>query len=138
MSEAAETETGSPVGGGGSRVIGLVAAIVAPTTLITGLARYFGHRRERAFASFFGIDVSALDFSTTDYVLRSVDALVRSGEKFFLTPTPVNPNSSWDPPLDSVSVIPNDGDVRIELTRGADYATNRVEGTAKRQLAFTC
>jgi hypothetical protein len=75
MPEAAETETPSPVGGGGSRVIGLVAAVVTPTTLITALAYYFGYRRERAFAGFFGIDVSFLGFTTTDYVLRSVDAL---------------------------------------------------------------
>jgi hypothetical protein len=75
MPEAVETETSSPVSGGGGRVIGLVAAVVAPTTLITALAYYFGYRRERAFAGFFGIDVSALNFTTTDYVLRSVDAL---------------------------------------------------------------
>jgi hypothetical protein len=75
MPEAVETETPSLVGGGSSRVVGLVAAVVAPTTLITALAYYFGYRRERAFAGFFGIDVSALNFTTTDYVLRSVDAL---------------------------------------------------------------
>jgi hypothetical protein len=69
----AEAET-TPAGGS-SRVIGLVAAVVTPTTLITALAYYFGYRRERAFAGFFGIDVSALNFTTTDYVLRSVDAL---------------------------------------------------------------
>jgi uncharacterized membrane protein len=74
MSDVAETETQS-ASGGGSRVISLVAAVVAPTTLITALAYYFGYRRERAFAGFFGIDVSALNFTTTDYVLRSVDAL---------------------------------------------------------------
>jgi hypothetical protein len=75
MPTAAETETSSLVSGGSSRVIGVVAAVVAPTTLITALAYYFGYRRERAFAGFFGIDVSALNFTTTDYVLRSVDAL---------------------------------------------------------------
>lgn len=75
VSEAVQTEAPSLVGGGGSRVIGLVAAVVTPTTLITALAYYFGYRRERAFAGFFGIDVSALNFTTTDYVLRSVDAL---------------------------------------------------------------
>ena len=44
-------------------------------TLITALAYYFGYRREQAFADFFGIDPSALGFTTNDYVLRSVDAL---------------------------------------------------------------
>lgn len=75
MTEAVGTETSSLVSGGGSRVIGLVAAVVTPTTLITALAYYFGYRLERAFAGFFGIDISALNFTTTDYVLRSVDAL---------------------------------------------------------------
>ena len=75
MPEAVETETPSLVGGGSSSVVGLVAAVIAPTTLITALAYYFGYRRERAFAGFSGIDVSALNFTTTDYVLRSVDAL---------------------------------------------------------------
>ena len=32
---------------------------------------------------------------------------------------------------------PGDNDVRIQLTRGADYAPP-VESTAKGQLAFTC
>src|SRR5919198_481590 len=47
----------------------------APAALITALAFYFGWRRERAFAGYFGIDPSVLGFSTNDYVLRSVDAL---------------------------------------------------------------
>src|SRR5690348_3289131 len=54
---------------------GLIGAVVAPATLVTALAYYFGYRRERAFAGYFGIDPSVLGFSTSDYVLRSVDAL---------------------------------------------------------------
>jgi hypothetical protein len=75
MPESVEAEAPALVSAGGSRVIGLVAAVVTPTTLITALAYYFGYRRERAFAGFYGIDISALNFTTTDYVLRSVDAL---------------------------------------------------------------
>src|SRR5436305_913505 len=111
MPEAVETETPSLVGGGGSRVVGLVAAVVAPTTLISALAYYFGYRRERAFAGFFGIDVSALNFTTM---------LVAFGAVFV-----------------HALAIPDDNDVRIQLTRGADYAPSR-ESTAKGQLAFTC
>lgn len=59
----------------GRRVLALIGAVVAPTTLVTGLAFYFGWRRERAFAGYFGIDQSVLGFSTSDYVLRSIDAL---------------------------------------------------------------
>jgi hypothetical protein len=59
----------------GRRAIALIGAIVAPTTLVTALAFYFGWRREQAFAGYFGVDPSTLGYSTTDYVLRSVDAL---------------------------------------------------------------
>lgn len=76
MPEAPETEAAtSLVGSQGRRVAGLIVAVVAPVTLITALAYYFGYRREAAFAGYFGIDPSALGFTTNDYVLRSVDAL---------------------------------------------------------------
>jgi hypothetical protein len=58
-----------------SRLAGLIGSVVAPATLVTGIAFYFGWRREQAFAGYFGIDTSLLDFSSRDYVLRSVDAL---------------------------------------------------------------
>src|SRR5438067_4255159 len=74
--EASETEAASSlVGSQGRRVAGLIVAVVAPVTLITALAYYFGYRREEAFAGHFGIDPSTLGFTTNDYVLRSVDAL---------------------------------------------------------------
>src|SRR2546423_8248003 len=63
------------IAGEGRRVLALVGALVAPTTLVTGLAFYFGWRREQAFAGYFGVDPSTLGYSTSDYVLRSVDAL---------------------------------------------------------------
>ena len=53
----------------------LVGAIVAPTTLLGGLALYFGVVYVHAQAFYFGIDGSTLDLSTQDYVLRSADAL---------------------------------------------------------------
>lgn len=58
-----------------SKVAGVLAAVVAPTTLVTALAYYFAWRREEAFAGYFGIDPALLDLSTSEYVLRSVDAL---------------------------------------------------------------
>jgi hypothetical protein len=57
------------------RVLELVALVIAPTTLITALAFYFGWTFTNERASYFGIDPSALGFSTTDYLLRSVDVL---------------------------------------------------------------
>ncbi len=57
------------------RVLRIVGGVVAPTTLLTVLAYYFGFRREESFARYFGVDPSLLALSTSDYVLRSVDAL---------------------------------------------------------------
>jgi uncharacterized membrane protein YjfL (UPF0719 family) len=74
--EAPEADAASSlVGTQGRRFAGVIVAVVAPVTLITALAYYFGYRREQAFAGYFGIDPSALGFTTNDYVLRSVDAL---------------------------------------------------------------
>ena len=67
---------------------------------------------------------------------RSVGA-IRSGDKYFVTPTPTDKQTAWDPVDDSVFIIPDDNDVRIQLTRGADYALS-VESTARGQLAFDC
>jgi len=70
---------------------------------------------------------------------RGFTLLVRSDGKYFLTPTPVDPRfPSWDPENDAIFVIPDDDNIRVELTRGAGYAPNPVEQTAKGQLAFTC
>lgn len=317
MPEAADTETPSAMFGESRRVVGLIAAVVAPTTLITALAYYFGYRREQAFAGYFGIDPSVLGFSTNDYVLRSVEALfvpfsavllvtfgavflhalagdrldrvdmtpaaatagigalvvgicllagrplasdygylqalgpavgvsllvyalarrrsisrqavsaaafvgvavvlvslfwatseyaryrgrtearrlarditvdpsvtifskenldinplaagggvaggscaelivkrlhrgayrfvytgftllLRSGGNLFLTPTPIDNNTRWDPALDAVFVIPDDTNIRIQLMRGNDYIVHPTEQTAKGSLAFTC
>ncbi len=57
------------------QLLAWIGAIVAPLTLLTALAYYFGWRRERAFAGYFGIDPSVLGLSSNDYVLRSVGPL---------------------------------------------------------------
>ena len=76
MPEAAEAQTQSALfGTEGRRLAGLVFAVVAPVTLITALAYYFGYRREEAFAGYFGLDPSTLGLTTNQYVLQSVDAL---------------------------------------------------------------
>lgn len=63
-----------PVGSARS-VLELVGVIIAPATLLTALAFYFGWTFTSARASYFGLDASALGFSTQDYLLRSADAL---------------------------------------------------------------
>jgi hypothetical protein len=56
-------------------VLEIVSLVVAPTTLITALAFYFGWKLTESRAGYFGIDHSTLGFSTEDYLLRSTDAL---------------------------------------------------------------
>lgn len=58
----------------GQMVQGL-SALVAPATLITGIAFYFGWQRVRAFDAYFGLNSGAVGYSTRDYVLNSLDAL---------------------------------------------------------------
>jgi hypothetical protein len=52
-----------------------VGFVLAPPTLVTALAYFMGWALINARASYFGIDPSALGFSTQDYLLRSTDAL---------------------------------------------------------------
>jgi hypothetical protein len=47
-----------------------------PTTLVTALAFWFGYALTASRNSYLGIDVSTLGFSATDYLLRSIDALI--------------------------------------------------------------
>jgi hypothetical protein len=57
------------------RLLAGLAAVLGPSALVTAVAVNFGLRREQSFVRYFGIDPSVLDFSTSDYVTRSVDAL---------------------------------------------------------------
>jgi hypothetical protein len=57
---------------GALEVVGLV---IAPATLVTALAFYFGWVLTNSRASYFGLDASALGYSIQDYLLRSADAL---------------------------------------------------------------
>jgi hypothetical protein len=53
----------------------LIGMVAAPTTIVTALAFFFGWTLTNARTSYFGIDPSTLGFTTTDYVLRSADAV---------------------------------------------------------------
>ncbi len=70
-----EDATAGDAGADSRQVLTWIGAVVAPLTLLTALAYYFGWRRERAFAGYFGIDPSVLGLSSNDYVLRSVGPL---------------------------------------------------------------
>jgi hypothetical protein len=53
----------------------ILGAVIAPSTLLTALAFYFGWERENALFSYFDIGPSMLNLSTQDYLLRSADVL---------------------------------------------------------------
>ena len=55
-----------------------VTRVVVPASLLTAILYYFGYVRELALFGYFGVDLGSLQFSTTDY-------LVRSAETIFLT-----------------------------------------------------
>ena len=58
-----------------ARAAGVVGQVLVPMGAITGVLYYFGYVRERALYSYFGVPVGSLDLTTTDYVLRSTQAL---------------------------------------------------------------
>jgi hypothetical protein len=60
---------------GFSRLTRILGQFVAPTTLVTALLFYFGWAHVYFFFDYFGIDSSVLGASTSDYVMRRVDAL---------------------------------------------------------------
>ena len=51
-----------------------LSLVIAPPTLVIALAFWFGWKLTNARSAYFGIDISTLGFSTTDYLLRSADA----------------------------------------------------------------
>lgn len=56
------------------QVLEVVALVVAPTTLVTALVYWFGFELVGARSGYFGLDLGTLGFSTTDYLIRGVEA----------------------------------------------------------------
>jgi len=56
--------------------IGSLINFASQTAVITAILFYFGWARSRATYAYFGVDTSTLNFSVSDYVLRSVDAIL--------------------------------------------------------------
>jgi hypothetical protein len=59
-----------------SRVLKIVGAVVAPSTLLTGLLLYFGRIYATQTFLYFGVNYTVLDLTAADYLVRSVDGLV--------------------------------------------------------------
>lgn len=55
------------------RIVELLAAVVAPVTVITGLLAHIGSVRNRAYYGHLGVDQNLLQLSLQDLVLRSAD-----------------------------------------------------------------
>jgi hypothetical protein len=53
---------------------GVVAGLASQAVVLTAVLFYFGWVRAKATYGYFGVDISVLDFSASDYVLHSVDA----------------------------------------------------------------
>ena len=57
------------------RLLRAAGAVVAPTTVVTGLLFYFGQLHAYAFFWHFGVNFTVLDLTPTDYLVRSADGL---------------------------------------------------------------
>jgi hypothetical protein len=58
------------------RALKIVGAVVAPTTLLTGLLFYFGRIYANQSFAYFGVNFTALDLTVSDYLIRSADGLI--------------------------------------------------------------
>jgi hypothetical protein len=54
-----------------------VLAIIGPTSFLTGMLYYFGYVSTKAFYSYFGVSLSALDFSTANYLVGNADTFFK-------------------------------------------------------------
>ena len=59
------------------RLLKVFGAIVAPTTLLTGLLFYFGRLHITGFFRYFRVNFTVLDLTVNDYLIRSADGLFR-------------------------------------------------------------
>src|SRR6478609_9073048 len=69
MAQEGTTRSGADKGVG--PVIELVARVLAPIGVLSAVLYYFGYAREQALFSYFGVDLGSLDYSPTDYLVRS-------------------------------------------------------------------
>lgn len=58
------------------RVLKVLAAVIAPTTLITALLFYFGVNHAYWYFQYFGVNYTVMDLTFPDFLLRSVDPLL--------------------------------------------------------------
>ncbi|MCB7137318.1 hypothetical protein [Cellulosimicrobium marinum] len=71
-----EPTDGRDAAGDIPRVARILTQVVAPATLITGLLYFFGRSHATYFLQHLGVDVTVLQLTTQDYLLRSQDGLL--------------------------------------------------------------
>ena len=74
---SAATETGDEQAEVLPRLLKVFGAIIAPTTLLTGLLFYFGRLHITGFFRYFRVNFTVLDLTVNDYLIRSADGLFR-------------------------------------------------------------
>src|SRR3954454_7247864 len=72
--EASADGARGPGGLDGAAMWRLATGVFGQTALLTALLVFFGWARTQATFAYFGVDLGLLNFSTTDYVLRSVNS----------------------------------------------------------------
>lgn len=70
------TSSGAGLSAASRSVLDWALLALPPTTVLSALALWFGYALTRSRNDYYGLDVSTLGFSTTDYVLRSIDAVI--------------------------------------------------------------
>jgi hypothetical protein len=70
----ARTAPASPLQALTPAVVAVFTSIASQAALITALLYFYGRVRTGSFYGYFGIDTNALGFSTSDYVIRSLNA----------------------------------------------------------------
>src|SRR6478672_9671421 len=58
------------------KAITVVGTVIAPTTLLTALAFYFGRLHATGFCRYFGVDYTLLNLTAADYLVRSADGMI--------------------------------------------------------------
>jgi hypothetical protein len=74
---AKETSRPSAASGSRWRATTEIFSLLGPATLLTGILFYFGYVSARSFYTYFGVSLSALDYSPTGYLVRTADTFFR-------------------------------------------------------------
>jgi hypothetical protein len=76
MTEREKASAGEGVSVDVGRIMRIATEIVAPVTLITALLYFFGRKQMTFFYDYFGVEISSLGMTTTDYLLLAQDGLL--------------------------------------------------------------